>query len=82
MKTVFRVTMRSAYPFQLMDFSPFLVLNFTILLRILILFTDIEKSKIIISFISRIFELKGIEDLLIVSKQIINKYENEKDCII
>ncbi|MFX1571050.1 MAG: glycosyltransferase family 4 protein [Promethearchaeota archaeon] len=36
----------------------------------------IEKSKIIITFISRIFELKGIEDLIVVSKQILNEYDN------
>jgi len=36
----------------------------------------IEQSKIVITFISRIFELKGIEDLLIVSKQILKEYEN------
>jgi len=36
----------------------------------------IEKSQIVITFISRIFELKGIEDLIVVSKQILNEYEN------
>ena len=36
----------------------------------------IQKSDIVITFISRIFELKGIEDLIVVSKQILNEYEN------
>ncbi|MFX1348605.1 MAG: glycosyltransferase family 4 protein [Promethearchaeota archaeon] len=36
----------------------------------------INNSKIIITFISRIFELKGIEDLLVVAKEILKEFEN------
>jgi glycosyltransferase involved in cell wall biosynthesis len=37
---------------------------------------EIDKSKVVITFISRLFELKGIEDLLDISKEIINQHEN------
>ncbi len=36
----------------------------------------IDKSNIIITFISRIFELKGIEDLIVVAKQILKEHQN------
>ncbi|MFX0105923.1 MAG: glycosyltransferase family 4 protein [Candidatus Hodarchaeota archaeon] len=37
---------------------------------------NITNSKVVISFISRLFELKGIEDLILVAKKILKEGEN------